>query len=1142
MPRESHTEQRPALRALLRWLLLLLFLHEGLHPACGHSGATRASFLVPRSRESGPAAGCSRTASSNRSRSNTSRSAASYLTGPEDDKSDCPRCVWLNHRVESPPIVVGWEEASGNSRESDACCVPLNLGMARAANAAFQLRRNTTKVPVLDVVPVEVEVAPETRLALELPPCSHKRHIFLPLCLLGFPRDLQSKTNPYLQCQVEKPTENCAPVRSGEIHEVSANCSPLSSVSSSAQQPFLEALKESVCKALKWGGNLYEGIPMQLAARVTAPKKAQLAPHSPIEESNKSAGLSANSRESSGLEQCPFPTVWPLSSDREAQRVLRKHYKPLLDLYRRLPHSASCASAWKRASDNPKNNDVGSRNCSSNVGAQWITALRILRLPRGAQLSLQLQLEPPLPSFPFSSDKSVPLPPPVVNMSAWQAHAHSNQDASSPYQLVSLYKFFRVSSPRALAELLRALWGPRGVLGRAYVAEEGINAQLAVPSSVFASIITELQQIPGLEDGLQVTPDCLIPFYKYWSSPPFDTLHIRPRHQVLRDGFDCPLDWSDCGEEVEPEVWHRKLVALLQEQQLQKQRTPKVVLLDMRNASEYAVGHFKGSQCVDTLTFADSFTSGGPLEEALARVGIQLPSREATSVSSKGSCSRKDVEIMMYCTGGIRCVKAGAFVKQILGFPRVTRLKGGILAYKNFIESFKKRPNRGEGILLGAEEEGSYASENLTAANANECATDEGGLSGNETLQQRGVSDPSDAAVVGLHDPAPESLFVGSNYVFDHRMCQQITPDLLTHCTICSGPSGRLVNCSNRRCGRRVVLCSSCCSSIGVFCSSACAREGAEDGKREVHAQTQRRMQVRHTYQKLLQQRRLWAMRAQQLLAALKYTAAADSVSGQETLLEEGRRRAKDLTGLQHEVQQFWSGPLHSRILSAISKLKRPRSILEIGAFVGISTLALAEGLVCEEEGEDGCFGILAIEKDPRAATAARRLVSSSPWGRFITLMEVDAMQWLQSLPKVLKSPPVWGNASESTRYEETSSSRLPNGGFDLIYLDAEKKRYLEYISAILNPQRPLLALTGVLVIDNTLWLKGQDGKRIAWWENHLTQGESARARRYAKVAECMQTLRETLRNDARISHVLLPVGDGLSLVTWANQPPPPGP
>lgn len=222
-----------------------------------------------------------------------------------------------------------------------------------------------------------------------------------------------------------------------------------------------------------------------------------------------------------------------------------------------------------------------------------------------------------------------------------------------------------------------------------------------------------------------------------------------------------------------------------------------------------------------------------------------------------------------------------------------------------------------------------------------------------------------------------------------------------------------------------------------------------------------------------------------------------------------------------HSYSMFYSD-VRLFLTHLFSKLQvvRPVPFHFVHSFCLPAALALAEGLVCEEEGEDGCFGILAIEKDPRAATAARRLVSSSPWGRFITLMEVDAMQWLQSLPKVLKSPPVWGNASESTRYEETSSSRLPNGGFDLIYLDAEKKRYLEYISAILNPQRPLLALTGVLVIDNTLWLKGQDGKRIAWWENHLTQGESARARRYAKVAECMQTLRETLRNDARISHV----------------------
>lgn len=66
--------------------------------------------------------------------------------------------------------------------------------------------------------------------------------------------------------------------------------------------------------------------------------------------------------------------------------------------------------------------------------------------------------------------------------------------------------------------------------------------------------------------------------------------------------------------------------------------------------------------------------------------------------------------------------------------------------------------------------------------------------------------------------------------------------------------------------------------------------------------------------------------------------AAASSPSAvQEALLEEGRNTAKSFVGAAKGVRQFWSGQLHSRILSAISRLKRPRSILEIGAFVGIS-------------------------------------------------------------------------------------------------------------------------------------------------------------------------------------------------------------
>ena len=138
----------------------------------------------------------------------------------------------------------------------------------------------------------------------------------------------------------------------------------------------------------------------------------------------------------------------------------------------------------------------------------------------------------------------------------------------------------------------------------------------------------------------------------------------------------------------------------------------------------------------------------------------------------------------------------------------------------------------------------------------------------------------ADLAAKEMHACTCKSLFVGSNYVFDHRMCQPITPDLLAQCILCGGPSGHLSNCSNRQCGRRVVLCSSCCASLGVYCSSACAQRGAQDSDKDIHAQIQRRMQARHTHKRLQQQRGLWAIRAQQLLAALKHKAVFEPPDG----------------------------------------------------------------------------------------------------------------------------------------------------------------------------------------------------------------------------------------------------------------------
>lgn len=851
-------------------LLVLLLLYGEPRRAGGYLRPPRGPFLGPQAM---PHMRPTRKVRAFTSGSISCSCKASNSSPSSDDAdSECPRCVWLRTGEDTSPVVVSGDRSIGVSSFEEQDVRPrlqLELTEVNAAEAGATVAPGIDASPAVEVVPIEVGIAPEMKRALGLFRGSHKRHIFLPVCLLG-----QFQGTKGEDALKEEATQAgsfcCGQGMQTTRRPLQGQEPPLLSRAAAEGLPpqgMLESLKEAVCKALKLGEGFCREIPLQLVAQVSAPK-TKCRPALQL-DSPSSVQLAAQTPTNDDLESVNrnLPALFPLASEDDALRILRDHYGPLLEQYRRLPHCPACLLSNSMASDSINRK----REFKGNA------ALRILRLPRGPRLSLHLQLEPPLPSVPFSNGGALqdfPSPPPLVAAKSDDFRESNTSTVCSPYQLVSLYKFFPVSSPRVLAELLRALWGPRGVLGRAYVAKEGLNAQLAVPSIAMPDLLGELQQIPGLEDGMQVTPDCLVAFEEYWRSPPFDALHIRPRHQVLRDGFAVPLDWANCGQEVSPSEWHRKITDMLQQQQ-QKQPVKTMVLLDMRNASEYAVGHFKGARCIDTPTFADSFTRGGPLEKALQQAGVELPSRNAIPSLSSSSGSGEDVEILMYCTGGIRCVKAGAFLKQVLGFPRVTRLKGGILAYKNYIQSIEGTfPEGSRSFFAGGENMLPTGAYDLRKDDADKCGAARTGR------QPQTAAKRADLAAKEMHACTCKSLFVGSNYVFDHRMCQPITPDLLAQCILCGGPSGRLSNCSNRQCGRRVVLCSSCCASIGVYCSSACAQRGAQDSDKDIHAQIQRRMQARHTHKRLLQQRGLWAIRAQQLLAALKHKAVFEPPDG----------------------------------------------------------------------------------------------------------------------------------------------------------------------------------------------------------------------------------------------------------------------
>ena len=244
------------------------------------------------------------------------------------------------------------------------------------------------------------------------------------------------------------------------------------------------------------------------------------------------------------------------------------------------------------------------------------------------------------------------------------------EDAVSPsfagasYQMVSWYHFFEAplddGAVDAVVASLAAEWRGLGVVGRAYAAPEGINAQLAVPAPSLDALAAGHARrfarlgaaAPPLNYDERVSPA------DFAARPPFKALHVRRRERVVADdGGADGLDLRDCGDELAPDAWHAALGGDFGAGDFSGGGAP--VVLDVRNHYESAVGTFAGATALGTETFKDTYEA---LDGALAG-------------------KPKDEPVYMFCTGGIRCVKAGSYVKQALGFEHVKRLEGGVVNY-----------------------------------------------------------------------------------------------------------------------------------------------------------------------------------------------------------------------------------------------------------------------------------------------------------------------------------------------------------------------------------------------------------------------------------------------------------------------------
>ncbi len=288
-------------------------------------------------------------------------------------------------------------------------------------------------------------------------------------------------------------------------------------------------------------------------------------------------------------------------------------------------------------------------------------------------------------------------------------------EEKEPRTTISFYRYFKVDDPKKFRdELYRAL-NTLKVFGRIYVAEEGINAQISVPKSNFEALKKYLYSINPL-DGLRLNIAVDDNGKSFW------VLRIKVREKIVADGITDPcFDMFRKGKYV--------TAAELNEMT----KNPETVIIDMRNHYEYEVGHFRNAIEIPSDTFRQ-----------------QLP------MAVEMMKDKKESNIIMYCTGGIRCEKASAWMLHN-GFKNVFHLEGGIINYVN-------------------------------------------------EVKQQGL----------------ENNFIGKNFVFDERLGERITNDVIATCHQCGKPADTHVNCANDACHLLFIQCDECQKRYEGCCSEEC--------------------------------------------------------------------------------------------------------------------------------------------------------------------------------------------------------------------------------------------------------------------------------------------------------------------------------
>lgn len=280
---------------------------------------------------------------------------------------------------------------------------------------------------------------------------------------------------------------------------------------------------------------------------------------------------------------------------------------------------------------------------------------------------------------------------------------------------VSFYQYFNVENPQLFRDELYKGLNELNVFGRIYIANEGINAQASIPQSnyeLFKVFLYSFSALNGIRINIAVDDD----------GKSFWVLKIKIRDKIVADGINDPeFNMANKGKYVDAQTFNTLA------------DDPNTVIVDMRNHYEFEVGHFENAIEIPSDTFREQLPMAASMLE-----------------------NEKDKNIIMYCTGGIRCEKASAYMLH-RGFKNVFHLEGGIINYTNAVK--------------------------------------------NQTLNNK---------------------FHGKNFVFDNRLGERITDEIIATCHQCETPADDHTNCKNEACHLLFIQCKKCAEQYQGCCSQHC--------------------------------------------------------------------------------------------------------------------------------------------------------------------------------------------------------------------------------------------------------------------------------------------------------------------------------